>query len=105
MRSWKARLLALLTAVAMLATVSGPAMAQSWDDWDDCIVWDDELYCPWDEDWNDEDDEGFDGFSSLGDWDHEDDDGFDGFHGFDGFSSLGFGDFDDGVDVDVNVSV
>jgi hypothetical protein len=34
MRIWKARLLALLTAVAMLLAVSGPtAMAD--DDWDD----------------------------------------------------------------------
>jgi hypothetical protein len=34
MSSWKARLLALLTTVAMLLAVSGPA-AMADDDWDD----------------------------------------------------------------------
>ena len=34
MGSWKARLLALLTAMAMLVAISGPtAMADDWYDW------------------------------------------------------------------------
>ena len=89
MRSWKARLLVLLAAVAMLATVSGPAMAESWDDdWLPCndpIVWDGELYCPVD-DWDDEDDED-------DDWDDVDEVRFADAFGFDG----------DLVDVRVNV--
>ena len=40
MRIWRARLLALLTAVAMLLAVSGPA-AMADDDWDD---WGDDDY-------------------------------------------------------------
>lgn len=41
MRIWRARLLALLTAVAMLLAVSGStAMADDdWDDWDDDYGW------------------------------------------------------------------
>lgn len=41
MRIWRARLLALLTAVAMLLAVSGStAMADDdWDDWDDDYSW------------------------------------------------------------------
>lgn len=36
MGRWKALLLALLTAVAMLVAISGPAaMADDWDDWYD----------------------------------------------------------------------
>ena len=35
MKSWKARLLALLTAVAMLVAISGPAMASHLGDDDD----------------------------------------------------------------------
>lgn len=41
MRIWRARLLALLTAVAMLLAVSGStAIADDdWDDWDDDYSW------------------------------------------------------------------
>jgi hypothetical protein len=42
MRNWKARLLALLTAVAMLLAVSGPAAIAD-DDWDE----DDGYYYGW----------------------------------------------------------
>ncbi len=43
MKSLKSRLLALLAVVMMLLTVSGPAMAQEWDDgfwWGDLWCWD-----------------------------------------------------------------
>ncbi len=45
MGRWKARLLALLTAVAMLVAISGPAaMADDWDDWYGYYCQDDDWY-------------------------------------------------------------
>ena len=42
MKSWKARLMILVTVMAMLSSVAGPAMA---DDRDDCRRFHGERYC------------------------------------------------------------
>lgn len=42
MKSWKVRLLALFTVMALLASIAGPVMA---DDWDDCRRFHGDLYC------------------------------------------------------------
>lgn len=42
MKSWKARLLALLTVMALLISIAGPAMA---DRGDDCRRFHGDLYC------------------------------------------------------------
>ena len=87
MRSWKARLLVLLAAVAMLATVSGPVMAH---DLDDCIWWRGDWYCEHDDDHHDDDDE--DDEDDHDDDDHDDDDDDDDDED----------DYHHGVNVDVN---